>query len=242
MNTHDYIASGILDEYIIGTVSKQEKQEVECMSHIYPEIKAELDSLSVTMEKYTRLHEIKPPEYLKEAIFAKLSFELEAKPIIEEKQNVRPMFSPMSIAAAALLAMACGFLFFQNQSQQQAIATLNQKATLVAMYQNTGIRTVALAGTEAQPKANATIFWDKTTAEVSINTLNLPKTSQDQQYQLWAIVAGKPVDLGVFDSEDTSSVQKMKATKTAEAFAVTIEKRGGSPSPTLTTMCLLGKV
>ena len=39
-----------------------------------------------------------------------------------------------------------------------------------------------------------------------------------------------------------STFQKMKAIKNAQAFAVTIEKVGGSVAPTMDTMCLLGNV
>lgn len=45
MDIEDYIASGILENYVFGHVSAQEMQEVECMSHIYPEIKEELTSI-----------------------------------------------------------------------------------------------------------------------------------------------------------------------------------------------------
>ena len=42
MNTNDYILTGILEQYVLGDVSPQEKQEVECMSHIYPEVHEEI--------------------------------------------------------------------------------------------------------------------------------------------------------------------------------------------------------
>ena len=42
MNINDYISSGILEQYVLGDISPQEKKEVECMSHIYPELQEEL--------------------------------------------------------------------------------------------------------------------------------------------------------------------------------------------------------
>ncbi len=70
---------------------------------------------------------------------------------------------------------------------------------------------------------------------------NMPKLSNDQQYQLWALIDGKPKDLGVFDATDDKVILKMKNTQKAQAFAITIEKKGGSPSPTLDSMQSLGK-
>jgi anti-sigma-K factor RskA len=69
----------------------------------------------------------------------------------------------------------------------------------------------------------------------------MPQLPNDQQYQLWALIDGKPNDLGVFDATNDRLILKMKDTKRAQAFAITIEKRGGSPSPTLEKMQAMGK-
>ena len=46
MNVTEYIASGILESYVMGAVSDQEQREVDCLSSIYPEVRTELDELS----------------------------------------------------------------------------------------------------------------------------------------------------------------------------------------------------
>ena len=38
MNIPEYIDSGILESYALGSVSDQERREVECLSAIYPEV------------------------------------------------------------------------------------------------------------------------------------------------------------------------------------------------------------
>jgi len=48
----------------------------------------------------------------------------------------------------------------------------------------------------------------------------MPKLPNDQQYQLWALIDGKPSDLGVFDATDNKVILKMKNTKKAQAFAI----------------------
>jgi anti-sigma-K factor RskA len=63
-----------------------------------------------------------------------------------------------------------------------------------------------------------------------------------KQYQLWAIVDGKPVDAGMIDLNQPIVFQQMKTINSAQAFAVTIENVGGSATPSLETMCLLGNV
>ena len=52
MDIKEYISSGILESYVLGNASEQERREVECISSIYPEIRQELDALSRSLEKY----------------------------------------------------------------------------------------------------------------------------------------------------------------------------------------------
>lgn len=105
---------------------------------------------------------------------------------------------------------------------------------------------VKLAGTPMDPKASMMVYWHTTGKHVMMDNskMNLPATDKDHQYQLWALVNGTPVDLGVFDVKADSStiLVNMKDIASAQTFAVTLEKRGGSPSPTLTQMIVAGNV
>lgn len=92
------------------------------------------------------------------------------------------------------------------------------------------------------PSVATTVYWDTRTKDVYLAINRLPKPESNQQYQLWAIVDGKPVDAGVFDIKDGGGMTKMKNIPKAEAFAVTLERKGGSPTPSLDKMYVMGKV
>jgi anti-sigma-K factor RskA len=81
------------------------------------------------------------------------------------------------------------------------------------------------------PSSMATIYWNRKSTEVYLLVNALPKPTSDKQYQLWAIVGGKPVSAGVFDMNSPDTMLKMANIPNAEAFAVTLEKSGGSPTP-----------
>jgi anti-sigma-K factor RskA len=87
-----------------------------------------------------------------------------------------------------------------------------------------------------------TVYWDSRSKDVYLLVNNLPQATTDKQYQLWALVDGKPVDAGVFDIKEGLSFVKMKNIPRAQAFAITLEKRGGSATPTMQEMYVLGKV
>jgi len=79
---------------------------------------------------------------------------------------------------------------------------------------------------------------------VNLYNAKLPATDKNHQYQLWAIASGKPVDLGVFDNTETDSanIKAMKSIGVAQAFAVTIEPRGGSVNPTMDQMVAIASL
>jgi anti-sigma-K factor RskA len=69
----------------------------------------------------------------------------------------------------------------------------------------------------------------------------MPKLPTDKQYQLWALIDGKPVDLGLFDQPQRNVILKMKNTQKADAFAITIESRGNTGGPNLEQLQSMGK-
>ena len=119
------------------------------------------------------------------------------------------------------------------QSSEQMLQSL-RGMRMVPMYTVTPTR----------PGLLATVYWNPKSEEVMLTVTNLPAPAADQQYQLWGIVNGKPVDAGVFEMDEAvKGFAKMKSmVPGAQMFAITLEKKGGSPTPTLTAMYVAGKV
>jgi anti-sigma-K factor RskA len=126
---------------------------------------------------------------------------------------------------------------------KQANADLKKISDIVA---DPNWSIVKLAGTKAQPSSNMLVYWNRKNRNVLVDKSKtvLPENDEAHQYQLWALVDGKPVDLGVFDVKAGSAqlLVKMKEIPAAQAFAVTLEKRGGSVSPTMDQMFVMGGV
>ncbi len=91
------------------------------------------------------------------------------------------------------------------------------------------------------PNYRANIYWNSTTEIVYLDVKSLPDAPNGKQYQLWALKDGKPIDMGVFNAVDTEkALLEMGSVPGADAFAVTLEKAGGVPSPTLEEMYVYG--
>nr|WP_255431060.1 anti-sigma factor [Pedobacter sp. N36a] len=174
----------------------------------------------------------------------------------------------IALAACAALLLVAGIALYSahtelgtaknqiialNQEKQRFATTVNymtetnkELQTIADMPADPDWKTVRLAGTKMDPQAKMTVYWHTSGRHVMLDNskMSLPKNDEAHQYQLWALVKGKPVDLGVFDVKADSShiLLKMKEIAGADAFAVTLEKRGGSPGPTMDQMIAMGGV
>ena len=124
----------------------------------------------------------------------------------------------------------------QLVDKQRVIVDLQQKMNILRSDKT---RTVLLKGLPIAPDAKVFVYWNKEEKSTYLSISNLPAPPTKKQYQLWAIVDGKPVDAGVINY-DLADVQAMKIFDKAAAFAITLENEGGSISPTMDKMYVIG--
>jgi hypothetical protein len=184
----------------------------------------------------------------------------EAVEPVERKNS----YSWLAIAASVLLLISAGLnVYFYNNWQttenryQVAVASQNQYAQNIqrvqqklqltsselAMITHHQTRRVNLQGVKKSPKSAVLVFWNANTKEVLLKVADLPAPPSGHQYQLWALENGKPIDAGILKvGSDSLGVQKMKTINNAQAFAITLEPQGGSKSPTLDEMYVMGQI
>ncbi|MES2418403.1 MAG: anti-sigma factor [Bacteroidota bacterium] len=267
-----YIESGILELYVLGQLNAQEQAEVEAMATKHPEIKQEMEAIEIAMEKYAQQHAIKPSAVVEEKILAQINQNSGLNtPVIPF--NIAPYESKIrtlriALAACASLLVVSGVALYTTHNQlgnaKDQLASLSlekEKFTNTVNYMkatNTDLQKIAdmasdpawkivqLAGTKMDPEAKMVVYWHTSGNHVMMDhsKMQLPLNDSTHQYQLWALVNGKPVDLGVFDvkSDSTKILIDMKAIAGAQTFAVTLEKRGGNATPTMSQLIVAGNV
>ena len=124
-----------------------------------------------------------------------------------------------------------------NAAQQERISAYTQS---IHLYQDTAVQKINLSNVPGKPNALVQLFWNRRTNAVYVANISLPQAPAGKQYQLWAIVKGKPVSAGLL-TDKKEMAEQMNAFADADAFAITLEKEGGSPAPTLTEMYVIGK-
>jgi len=145
-------------------------------------------------------------------------------------------FNNVNDKYVALLSEKNGILADNKTYQTKMLDMYNS----MQMMSDPAMLKVSMKGVAGKENNLATVFWDSKSKDVYLLANKLSQPNTDQQYQLWAIVDGKPVDAGLL--EDCNGLCKLKNIPAAQAFAITLEKKGGSATPTLTQMYVLGKV
>lgn len=266
MNIEEYISSGILESYVLDQLSKVERTEVEKMANDHAEVREEIELIELSIESIAFRSSKKPADHIKNNILEKIDVDEKDTPVVSIDRNESSSpFLKYAAAASIVVAIGSSILAFnywnkwrgaesklsdlvaQNQQFAENYNTVNQQLdnleSAVAILDNSAYTRVELNGTDNSPESKATVYWNKSTEDVYLSIKGLKQLSQDQQYQLWAIIDGKPVDAGIFDLNSSGALVQMKNTNpNAVAFAVTIEPRGGSEDPSLETMQVIGNV
>jgi anti-sigma-K factor RskA len=270
----EYIESGILELYVLGDVTPDEKLQVEEMASKHPTVKAELADIERSMELFATENAVEPAAHLRDKILNSLvtnlgddnnfpTNKIKAEPV---KNNVIAMPAPranafykyafaacLALLLASVVVLANVYSKLQdanvqlvalNSTNQHFSKTVNFMDRQLNIYRDTSFKVIKLKGTANLPKGLALVAFSPAKKKVVIDLadLNMPVNDKAHQYQLWALVGGKPVSLGVFDKDNTDStmMKEMKSINLAQAFAVTLEPRGGSINPTMSQMMVIG--
>ncbi|MEX1188692.1 MAG: anti-sigma factor [Bacteroidia bacterium] len=164
-------------------------------------------------------------------------------------------------AASVALLLTTSWLVLRNNQYSERIAELESRlsnseqqfadlntrftanAEQLANLSSPDTKKILLSSKTQDVGANAVVFLNPKKAVMLISIDQLAELPEENQYQLWALVDGKPIDMGVLNNKKgMQSGKNIPELLQAQAFAITIEKKGGSPTPTLEKMVAAGAV
>jgi anti-sigma-K factor RskA len=262
VNIEEYIASGILEAYTLGELSANEREAVEKNLQQYPALREELSIIEQSVEALLMQTAVKPRAEVKTKLFEKIKQETAAKVISMPPATTAPWrYATAASVAIALLSSYLAFNYWDKWKTSETSLTnlVAQNQRIAQDYNNVNLRLdrietdlkvtsnpdftrVVMKGTPNAPESIASIYWNEQTKEVYLSIQSMRELSKENQYQLWAIIDGTPVDVGVFDSNSAGLLKMKGGSKLPSAFAVTIEVRGGKATPSLETMQVVGNL
>lgn len=251
--------------YALGALSAAESREFENALRADTELRQLVANLRGASGALAgTAPSISPPPALKHKILncVEPSEKIVPLPSRTEPMELRQPVVWLPWALAACLAVVCAALVSRQNTLRARLDEINQLAVtlqsatnnlqhaIIALEETNRIANLRIAMLDSkladQPKAVAVSLWDSKNQNGVFVVENLKPLPPNKDYQLWIIDPqyGTPVDAGVFQVDEKGNVRiQFKAKlpiKSADKFAVTEEAKGGSPTPHLESMVLIG--
>lgn len=241
MNHDD--ASELLAPLALDALDVDARAEIEAHVESCAECQAELDGLREVAAALGNTVE-SPPEGLWDKIaghlydtergVAALPPLLTEYPVSEARHARRVVRRARVVVAATLLAAAAAILALSINlsSENHQVANLQSALGTSVVRQalaTPGHRLVTLTGSAHQVLATFVLLSDGTGYLVRSKMPSLPS---GETYQLWGIVAGKAVSIGVMGSSPHDAAFTLASSPGPSTLAVTVEPSGGTQKPT----------
>ena len=241
--------------YAMGALDdRQELAELEAHLGTCGECRRELESLrSDTALLALSATGPQPPQRAK----ARLMLAVAAEPRRAEKQRTQVVgrlrsrwFTLVPIAAAMILAIACFTLLREvqelkgrNEAMAKAMKDLDNQnrhaKEVLDVLQNPNTQRMTLVSQKTPPQPQMKTYYDREQGRVLLFASNAPPLPEDKVYELWLIPAdgSAPMPAGTFSPDSSGGGMIMHQFDSqgiqAKLFAVTVEPRGGSRTPTM---------
>ncbi len=244
MDKDKIIKEGLLEGYLLGTLSREDEALIASAMANDPELQERFNSIEEEFEQIGMENAIEPPARVRE----KLVQSLESA---AESQNKTLYSGKLLIAAsmAALFALSSFWLYLQwqnsienlNNLEQQTVDLQNRLQSLEQQYDATNVRysTISdpkviplyLVGNTISPDSRAVAYINHETGTVVVNSRGLDPLDTEHTYQMWADVDGEMINMGLVPAGQ--DYIPLRYIDKAESLNITIEPSGGSEHPTV---------
>lgn len=243
MNIKEYISSGLLEQFVLGLCSTEEVTEVQSLRKQYIEIDAAIIQCETELENYyTNNNKYNLSVEVNSKILSSLQNQNKPhknKIIINSTQVITFNWLKFTAAAAIILLVVSAFfnyLLYKKNNQPITFVKQEPQLTLPAnnfnVLKNPSIIPIAMMGQGYHAICRCTMFWDKNTGKAYIMVHHLIKSGTNYDYQLWAIVNGKKISVGILDDTIRDKFIELNGMPNAATeFIVTLENVGGAQVP-----------
>jgi anti-sigma-K factor RskA len=247
LNIENYISSGIIEQYVMGLCSEEEKNELELLRQKDTLLNKAIINFEIEFEQRMMRNAFLPGVQTDDKILDALQSlgTATAAPVVamqtEDKKVKR--FSWVKIVAAAsvlLFGVSAFFNYTQYQKNKEQATALAAKNNLpvslpeanFSILKDPSITPVAMMGVGYHAICRCTMFWDKKTGKAYVMVHHLVPSGDNNEYQLWANVNGKQVSVGMINDAIRDRFIEVSGMPTdAKEFTVTLEKNGGATVP-----------
>lgn len=241
--------SGLLELYVIGTLSIDDMILVENAIKQDESLKREAEAIELDLEKYALAHSETPSS----GIWLNMINTLNSNQIQKPKSKIYSnlLYNNISFWIFILTSTFITYMLYTSVTLRQSLEKLQiefseykaeceeqktkQKENLIqyAKVVSPFTRVINIDPTDNYAETKLSMHIHSKTEENFLQIKNLPEISLMQSYQLWSLIEGKdprPLDVFYKSSNVLFPVSSIVGT---QAYAITIEPRGGQNTPSL---------
>jgi len=241
-----FLKSDLLERYLIGLTTTQESLEVENYINKFPDVKEAYITLQNKLELVAFANAEEAPTHLLGSIIETIN----DKPVITLNNKPKRSWFAYGIAASVAALIFAGsslYFFIENQqliNENQVIVEeildlrsdidennlkLEALATQFSQLNNPETEKYILKG-NVRAKNLKTIAYINPKEKTSLlDVVSLPTLPKNQEYQIWAELQDKQVNLGILSVTDRR-LQKIPYPQDALGLSITIERKGVKPT------------
>jgi anti-sigma-K factor RskA len=266
MTNKELITSGELELYVAGLLSEKRNEEIAALiaqdDELYKEVQSIEDVVMRLASEATTSKNQDFTEVLKKVVTDRVTESPKVRALETSSEEKRFPFAKIAGWAAAAVLLILFGIQFQNNSQisknlnanveanealkdsiQKQIFKLNYKENLLATMTSENTKFVELAGQDISPESKVRAFWNTKENKVVIDAKSLPEAPEGMVYQVWSLKLNPltPTSIGLLENYDSAnSLFVLNNSNASEAFGITLEPAGGSKTPTLEKLFVLG--
>lgn len=242
---HTFFQSGLLDKYILDETSASESLKVEHFIDTYPEVESEYKRLQDNLEIIAKANAVEAPEFILDSILEDI--EEDSVPVIQLDKTHRktPWYS---IAASVVALLFAGGYYIKTQQNSDLLKENqvvvdeifdlrsdieeNNKKLDNLMHEfmklnNPETEKYVFRGNDRAKDLKTVAYINPVDETSMIDIVSLPQLPEDQNYQLWAEMQDRMINLGILDASQ-KKLQSIPYVKDALALSITIQDKDRS--------------
>lgn len=238
---HNFLQSGLIEKYVLGSTTANENLEVEHYISTYPEVEEEYIKLQDNLEIMSKANAVEAPKFILDSVLE----EIKDKPVINlsSTKQKTPWYSIAASIAAFIFAGSALFLFVHNKAlvkENQTVVDeifdlrndikknndkLDEVMRQFMKLNNPETEKYVLRGNERAKDLKTVAYINSVDKTSMIDIVELPRLPKDQNYQIWAELQDRMVNLGILNPSN-KKLQSIPYLEDALGLSITIEKKG----------------
>ncbi|MGM5469653.1 RNA polymerase subunit sigma-70 [Flavobacteriaceae bacterium LMO-SS05] len=238
---HSFIQSGLIEKYVVGSTTAKENLEVEHYISNYPEVEAEYITLQNNLEILSKVNAVEAPKFILDAVLE----DIKDKPVIAlaPTKYSTPWYSIAATIAALIFAGSAILLLLHNKDlvrENQVVVDeifdlrsdiknnndkLDEVMRQFMKLNNPETEKYVLRGNERAKDLKTVAYINSVDKTSMIDIVELPQLPEDQNYQIWAELQDRMVNLGILNPSN-KKLQSIPYMENTLGLSITIEKKG----------------